>query len=78
MRLMNLLSPEQFERYLEIQSQRDFGPGRRRREHTALLKYIANLPLNAFAPEDQDKVVELLWPEDADLATLVARRRIAP
>jgi hypothetical protein len=41
-------------------------------------KYIANLPLNAFAPEDQDKVVELLWPEDADLATLVARRRTAP
>jgi hypothetical protein len=62
MRLMTLLSPEQFERYTELEIKRRFGPGATRREHAALRKYIGNLPLNAFTREDQDRMLALLWP----------------
>jgi len=50
-----------------------FKPERKRSERAALRKYVAGLPLDAFPPEDQIRVIELLypnfvWPEEAEAA----------
>ena len=73
-RLMAMLNEAQMEGFLKfLDDHGHFKPERKRSERAALRKYVAGLPLVAFPPEDQIRVIELLypnfvWPEEAEAA----------
>jgi len=58
-RLLGLLSPEQFEEYIQAGRYHAALDSHR---HTDLRKFIKNQPLDAFPPEKWVEIIELLYP----------------